>query len=50
MFPDWQVIFEAVAGDGREGDIAIDDLTLVNGPCPPQGECVNESMTSGMLM
>ncbi|KAJ8011341.1 hypothetical protein DPEC_G00057130 [Dallia pectoralis] len=35
----YQVIFEAVAGDGRDGDIAIDDLTLLNGPCPPDGFC-----------
>ncbi|XP_031666604.1 MAM and LDL-receptor class A domain-containing protein 2 [Oncorhynchus kisutch] len=45
----YQVIFEAVAGDGREGDIAIDDLTLVNGPCPPQGFCDFEMDYCGWL-
>lgn len=33
-----QVVFEAVAGDGGGMDIAIDDLLILNGPCPPQGK------------
>ncbi|KAK2822608.1 hypothetical protein Q5P01_022673 [Channa striata] len=35
----YQVIFEAVAGDGPRRDISIDDLTVLNGACPPQGFC-----------
>ncbi|AWP03839.1 putative apical endosomal glycoprotein-like [Scophthalmus maximus] len=35
----YQVIFEAMAGDGPRRDIAIDDLTVMNGACPPSGFC-----------
>nr|XP_033506790.1 MAM and LDL-receptor class A domain-containing protein 1 [Epinephelus lanceolatus] len=35
----YQVIFEAVVGDGPRRDIAIDDLIVLNGACPPQGFC-----------
>ncbi|KAF7668436.1 hypothetical protein LDENG_00014610 [Lucifuga dentata] len=35
----YQVIFEAVVGDGIRRDIAIDDLTVLNGACPPPGFC-----------
>ncbi|XP_077471884.1 MAM and LDL-receptor class A domain-containing protein 1 isoform X3 [Stigmatopora argus] len=35
----YQVIFEAVTGDGPRRDIAIDDLTIHNGKCPPEGFC-----------
>ncbi|XP_041849179.1 MAM and LDL-receptor class A domain-containing protein 2 [Melanotaenia boesemani] len=35
----YQVIFEAMAGDGVKRDIAIDDLTVMNGACPPTGFC-----------
>ncbi|XP_061588557.1 MAM and LDL-receptor class A domain-containing protein 2 [Cololabis saira] len=35
----YQVIFEAVAGDGSKRDISIDDLTVLNGACPPEGFC-----------
>ncbi|KAM7379552.1 hypothetical protein PAMP_005098 [Pampus punctatissimus] len=35
----YQVIFEAVAGNGLRRDIAIDDLTILNGACPPPGFC-----------
>ncbi|MFT7812312.1 MAM and LDL-receptor class A domain-containing protein 2-like isoform X1 [Arapaima gigas] len=35
----YQVVFEAVAEDGLGRDIAIDDLLMLNGPCPPQGFC-----------
>ncbi|XP_069366962.1 MAM and LDL-receptor class A domain-containing protein 2 [Paralichthys olivaceus] len=35
----YQVIFEAIAGDGPRRDIAIDDLTVLNGACPPTGFC-----------
>ncbi|XP_077580663.1 MAM and LDL-receptor class A domain-containing protein 2 [Stigmatopora nigra] len=32
----YQVIFEAVTGNGPRRDIAIDDLTIHNGECPPE--------------
>ncbi|KAM6919231.1 apical endosomal glycoprotein [Xenentodon cancila] len=35
----YRVIFEAVAGDGPNRDISIDDLTVLNGACPPAGFC-----------
>ncbi|XP_077378927.1 MAM and LDL-receptor class A domain-containing protein 1 isoform X1 [Festucalex cinctus] len=35
----YQVVFEAVAGDGLRRDIAIDDMTVQNGACPPEGFC-----------
>ncbi len=31
-----QVILEATVG-GVEGDIAIDDISLISGPCPASG-------------
>ena len=31
------VIFEALRGEGYQGDIAIDDVTLRSGACPVQG-------------
>ncbi|XP_071348966.1 MAM and LDL-receptor class A domain-containing protein 2 isoform X2 [Trachinotus anak] len=35
----YQVIFEATVGDGPRRDIAVDDLTVLNGACPPTGFC-----------
>ncbi|XP_069014100.1 apical endosomal glycoprotein [Embiotoca jacksoni] len=35
----YQVIFEAAVGDGPRRDIAIDDLIVLNGVCPPTGFC-----------
>ncbi|XP_018531715.2 MAM and LDL-receptor class A domain-containing protein 1 [Lates calcarifer] len=35
----YQVIFEAMVGDGPRRDIAIDDLIILNGACPPKGFC-----------
>ncbi|XP_061879772.1 MAM and LDL-receptor class A domain-containing protein 1 isoform X1 [Entelurus aequoreus] len=35
----YQVVFEAVTGEGPRRDIAIDDLTVLNGVCPPEGFC-----------
>ncbi|XP_076601190.1 MAM and LDL-receptor class A domain-containing protein 1 [Chaetodon auriga] len=35
----YQVIFEAVVGNGPRRDIAIDDLIVLNGACPPPGFC-----------
>lgn len=33
----YQIVFEAVAGEGQVMDIAIDDLSVLNGRCPPYG-------------
>lgn len=33
-----QIIFEGVVGASYLGDIAIDDISLANGPCPPSGK------------
>ncbi|XP_041658947.1 MAM and LDL-receptor class A domain-containing protein 1 [Cheilinus undulatus] len=35
----YQVVFEAVVGDEPWRDIALDDLTVLNGACPPPGFC-----------
>ncbi|RVE62060.1 hypothetical protein OJAV_G00176900 [Oryzias javanicus] len=35
----YQVIFEAKAGGGPQRDASIDDLTVMNGACPPAGFC-----------
>ncbi|XP_026169194.1 MAM and LDL-receptor class A domain-containing protein 2 [Mastacembelus armatus] len=35
----YQVIFEAVVGDGLSRDISIDDLTVLNNACAPPGFC-----------
>ncbi|TNM98369.1 hypothetical protein fugu_014615 [Takifugu bimaculatus] len=35
----YQVIFEAIVGTGERRDIAIDDLTVLDGHCPPTGVC-----------
>ncbi|XP_076003124.1 apical endosomal glycoprotein-like [Genypterus blacodes] len=35
----YQVVFEAVVGNGTVRDVAIDDLTVLNGACPPPGFC-----------
>lgn len=35
----YKVIFEAVVGSEQRKDIAIDDLTILNDPCPPPGFC-----------
>ncbi|MBN3307353.1 MLRP2 protein, partial [Amia calva] len=45
----YQIIFEAVAGEGQNGDIAIDDLLILNGPCPPEGLCDFEIDACGWL-
>lgn len=36
---DYQVVFEGVAGNGYQGDIAIDDIQLSNSSCPPDLAC-----------
>ncbi|KAG9273992.1 MAM and LDL-receptor class A domain-containing protein 2-like [Astyanax mexicanus] len=35
----YQIVFEAVVGEGQVKDIAIDDLSVLNGPCSPNGLC-----------
>uniref|UniRef100_A0AAQ5YK66 MAM domain-containing protein n=1 Tax=Amphiprion ocellaris TaxID=80972 RepID=A0AAQ5YK66_AMPOC len=35
----YQVVFEAMVGDEPRRDIAIDDLIVLNGACPPTGFC-----------
>ncbi|XP_061694563.1 MAM and LDL-receptor class A domain-containing protein 2 isoform X2 [Syngnathoides biaculeatus] len=45
----YQVMFEAVAGDGRKRDIAIDDMTVQNGVCPPEGFCDFETDFCGWV-
>lgn len=30
-----QIVFEALRGNGYQGDIALDDITITNGACPP---------------
>ena len=32
-------MFQGVRGQGYQGDIAIDDVSFVNGPCPPTCKC-----------
>ena len=32
-----QIVFEGVIGSGFRGDIAIDDVSMTQGPCPLPG-------------
>ena len=34
-----QVVFEGIRGRSYSGDLAIDDVAVMNGPCPPPGTC-----------
>ena len=36
------VSFEGVRGSGYTGDIAVDDVSLEDGPCPRPGDCTFE--------
>lgn len=36
---DYQIVFEGVAGTSYQGDIAIDDVILLDNACPPPGDC-----------
>ncbi|TRY97688.1 hypothetical protein DNTS_035488 [Danionella cerebrum] len=45
----FKVIFEAVVGNERERDIALDDFIFLNDPCPPQGFCDFEMDMCGWL-
>ena len=41
-----QFVLEGVVGDGLEGDIALDDLSVLDGTCTPisrQGECASRN-------
>jgi hypothetical protein len=42
FFRGTSVIFEAVRGQSFRGDIAIDDVSLEDGPCPKPGDCTFE--------
>ncbi|CAB4007264.1 MAM and LDL-receptor class A domain-containing 2-like, partial [Paramuricea clavata] len=42
---DYQAVFEGVVGRSFRGDIAIDDVKLLDGKCPPAGNCDFESDT-----
>ncbi|CAF3694948.1 unnamed protein product, partial [Didymodactylos carnosus] len=35
----FQIIFEGVVGSSYTGDISIDDVSLTNGACTPNGQC-----------
>ena len=39
------MVFEGVRGSTYSGDIAIDDVELLTGPCPPPASCDFESGT-----
>lgn len=38
-----KIIFEAIAGPESDGNIAIDDVIMVPGACPPLGSCTFEN-------
>ncbi|XP_025085528.1 MAM and LDL-receptor class A domain-containing protein 1-like [Pomacea canaliculata] len=39
LISNFQVVFEGVIGSSYLGDIAIDDITVANGPCPDTSSC-----------
>eukprot|EP00794_Sanderia_malayensis_P017044 gene17044-18759_t len=41
--PAFKVIFQGTSGPSYQGDIAIDDVSFINGQCPPVDECEFES-------
>ncbi|EDO47787.1 predicted protein [Nematostella vectensis] len=41
----YQIIIEGIAGTSYQGDIAIDDLKIVDGQCPLPGDCDFEKGT-----
>ncbi|UJR31098.1 hypothetical protein I4U23_018606, partial [Adineta vaga] len=41
----YQVAFEGIAGSSFQGDIAIDDIMIANGPCEDEGSCTFEDGT-----
>lgn len=44
MFCYLKIVFEGVRGKDYRGDIAIDDLAVKNGFCPPLKECAFEDV------
>ncbi|XP_077978865.1 MAM and LDL-receptor class A domain-containing protein 1-like [Glandiceps talaboti] len=44
---DYQIVIEGVAGDDSKGDIAVDDLLPVDGPCSQPGYCSFDSGLCG---
>lgn len=36
---DFQIVFEAIKGKTYLGDMAIDDITILDKACPPPGSC-----------
>lgn len=45
IFYFYKVVFEGVKGTSYTGDIAIDDIKIMNGSCPTPGDC---SFDNGM--
>ncbi|XP_014680989.1 PREDICTED: MAM and LDL-receptor class A domain-containing protein 1-like [Priapulus caudatus] len=43
----YHVVFEGVVGASSKGDIALDDIILMSGDCPPPGTCDFEYDTCG---
>lgn len=43
----YQILIKGVRGVGYTGDIAIDDLMVTDGQCPPDGSCDFEQDTCG---
>ncbi|XP_077978864.1 MAM and LDL-receptor class A domain-containing protein 1-like [Glandiceps talaboti] len=39
----WRIIFEGVIGTGSQGDIALDDIVIADGPCPNSKICEFET-------
>ena len=35
----YQIVFEGIVGNGYQGDIAIDDYSIVTGSCSSIGDC-----------
>ena len=35
----YQLVFEGIRGTSYQGDIAIDDVVLLDNTCPPPGDC-----------
>ena len=40
-----RVYFEGVAGDGYQGDIALDDVIIIDGPCPELCEYTSQNLS-----
>ncbi|XP_078483553.1 MAM and LDL-receptor class A domain-containing protein 1 isoform X3 [Ciona intestinalis] len=44
---DFQIAFEAIKGNTKNGDIAMDDMKIYDGECPPPGSCDFETDLCG---